>query len=191
MIHYGGKVIDYLVAEKADKTPELKHCLSSSKWKEDELSSNIRVELLTNTSSSTVSSVRRSCLIRLVHKSKPGLEDLCRPCIGQLVLFVLNTQTAFCLHFLGASPLWFLCYLEIVLPFHSPPSKSICLVLVQYLRGANPDDPNTLLTSSQLTAVGVSLSTLSLASGCVCCRLFCFCLISLSFCRNSRSFWSL
>jgi hypothetical protein len=48
---------------------------------------------------------------------------------------------------------------------YSSPIRGICLVLVRYLRGANPDDPNHLLTSSQLSAVGVILSTFSLASG--------------------------
>lgn len=202
VIHYGGKVMAYLVAEMADKTPQLKHCISSSNWKEDELPSNIRVELLTNTCCNTVSSIRRSCLIRLVHKSNfvvqfKNLYQDWKNSVNLVLesLCLYSKSPIFFEHSDCALPSFLGCFSSMIslLPrdraaIYSPPLRSICLVLVQYLRGANPDDPNTLLTSSQLTAVGVILSTLSLASGCVCCRLFCFCLIYLSLYRSSRSF---
>lgn len=157
----------------------LKHCLSCSNWKEKGFSSNIRLELLTNTSSPSVSIIRRSCLIRLIHKT--GCIDRFKGLHGNWKMSANLVFESLCLYskspFFSVSrdstlPSFLGCFCAMIslLPrdrasMYSPPIRGICLTLTQYLCGADPDDPNTVLTSFQLSAIGVILSTFSLASG--------------------------
>jgi hypothetical protein len=158
---------------------DLKHGLSMSNWKEKDLPSDIRLELLTNTSSPTVSSIRRTALIRMVLKT--GGLDAYKQLYKQWVtsanrvfenLSLYSKSSIFDAQLDCALPSFLGCFSSMIslLPrsraaMYSPPLRNVCLVLTQYLRDSNPDDPNKLLTSSTLSAIGVILSTFSLAAG--------------------------
>jgi hypothetical protein len=176
VIQQGGKELASL---RAPKPVELKHCLSMSHWEEKGIASNIRAELLTNTSSPSLSTIRRSCLFRLIHKTNRidqfnALHDSWKTSVNLVfeslssysksALFVLSRDTTLP-SFLG-------CFSAMIslLPrdrasMFSSPIRSICLILTEYLLCANPDDPNQHLSSMQLSAIGVILSTFAMSSG--------------------------
>ena len=173
---------------------DLKHCLSMSNWKENNLlspnvylPSNIRLELLTNTSSPAVSSIRRSALIRMVLKTGGDIEfkELYKHWATSVnrvfeSLSLYSKSSIFDAQSDCVLPSFLGCFSSMIalLPrsrsaMYSPPLRNVCLVLTQYLRDSNPDDPNKLLSSSTLSAIGVILSTFSLAAG-KCLFVWCF-----------------
>jgi hypothetical protein len=176
VIQHSGQTLAFL---EAPSNFDLKHCLSMSFWKELGHPSNICLELLTNTSSDTLSNIRRTCLIRLVHK-KDALDEFHRLhqhwltsvnlVFEKLSLYsispIFNVQIDCILpSFLGCFSAMISLFPRDRHAMYSSPLQGVCLVLTQYLRDSNPDDSNKLLSSSQLSAIGVILSTFSLASG--------------------------
>ncbi len=176
VIQQGGKVLASL---RALKPVELKHCLTLMHWEEKGLSSNIRAELLTNTSSPSLSSIRRSCLVRLIHKTNRfdqfmELYDSWKTSVNLVFesLSLYSKSNLFILSRDSTLPSFLGCFSAMIslLPrdratMFCPPIQNICLILTQYLLGVDPDDPNNLLTSVQLSAIGMILSTFSLVSG--------------------------
>jgi hypothetical protein len=179
VIQYGGRELASLeVPHKAD----LKHCLTLLNWKENGVCSSIRLELLTNSSSPTATNIRRNSLIRIIHKAdfvdgKVGFKDLHEQWLttANLVFESLSLYSKSSIFiakrdctlqsFLGCFSAMISLFPRDRAVMYPPPLRSICLILTKYLHDTNPDDPNNLLSSVQLSAVGVILSTFSLASG--------------------------
>ena len=179
VIQYAGRELASLeVPHKAD----LKHCLTLLNWKENGVCSSIRLEILTNSSSPTATNIRRNSLIRIIHKAdfvdgKVGFKDLHEQWLttANLVFESLSLYSKSSIFiakrdctlqsFLGCFSAMISLFPRDRAVMYPPPLRSICLILTKYLHDTNPDDPNNLLSSVQLSAVGVILSTFSLASG--------------------------